>query len=293
MRTKMTHATRMEFANAIRGRYAVAANKDKHRILAEFVAATGYHEKSAIRVLNTPPEPKRRRTRQRPLLYDEAARGTLIVLCAWHAGEIRPTFSIETKPRYLRSLQKVPTQILVASPPPASTPVTPPAPVATSAKMHEKPEPVYAEPGHARIQALRMAWPIVCRRLEEFPTINAMQLFEEPKSCAFSFQVGLPANSTKRSSSGSVSGARRLEHAASSLGPRPIVGSATNRVVDVPISSGTIGKRWLDALKSSRIKPHSNSSSSSRPATQDNTARDSFTRCRSEYGRGANKPCSG
>jgi hypothetical protein len=26
---------------------------------------------------------------------------------AWHAGEIRPTFSIEAKPRYLRSLQKV------------------------------------------------------------------------------------------------------------------------------------------------------------------------------------------
>jgi len=45
--------------------------------------------------------------------------------------------------------------------------------------MHEKPEPAYAEPGHARIQALRMAWPIVCRRLEEFPTINAMQRFEE------------------------------------------------------------------------------------------------------------------
>ena len=44
--------------------------------------------------------------------------------------------------------------------------------------MHEKPKPVYAEPGHARILALRMAWPIVCRRLE-FPTINAMQLFEE------------------------------------------------------------------------------------------------------------------
>src|SRR6201995_3006397 len=75
MRTKMTHAMRMEFANAIRGRYAAAANKDKHRILAEFVAATGYHEKSAIRVLNTPPEPKRRRTRQRPSLEDEAARG--------------------------------------------------------------------------------------------------------------------------------------------------------------------------------------------------------------------------
>ena len=36
----------------------------------------------------------------------------------------------------------------------------------------EKPEPVYAETGQARIQALRMASPIVCRRLEEFPTIN-------------------------------------------------------------------------------------------------------------------------
>jgi hypothetical protein len=55
---------------------------------------------------------------------------------AWHAGEIRPTFSIETKPRYLRSLQNVPTQIIVASPPSASAPAPPPALVATSAKMH-------------------------------------------------------------------------------------------------------------------------------------------------------------
>jgi hypothetical protein len=77
--------------------------------------------------------------------------------------------------------------------------------------MHEKPELVYAEPGHARIQALRMAWPIVCRRLEEFPTINATQLFEE---LCISFQAGLPTNSTKRSSDGSVSGAGRLARAA-------------------------------------------------------------------------------
>ena len=53
MKTKMTHAMRMEFADAIRGRYAAAANKDKRRILEEFIAATGYHEKSAIRVLNS------------------------------------------------------------------------------------------------------------------------------------------------------------------------------------------------------------------------------------------------
>ena len=85
MRTKMTHAMRMELADAIRGRYAAAANKDKSRILEEFVAATGYHEKSAIRVLNAIPAPKRRQTRQRPSLNDEAARGALIVL--WEASD--------------------------------------------------------------------------------------------------------------------------------------------------------------------------------------------------------------
>ena len=82
---KMTRAMRMELANAIRDRYAVAASKDKRRILEEFIAATGYHEKSAIRVLNSPSEPKSRQTRGRPSLYDEAARGALIVL--WEASE--------------------------------------------------------------------------------------------------------------------------------------------------------------------------------------------------------------
>ena len=84
MMTKMTHAMRMELANAVWDRYATAAHKDKRRILEEFVAATEYHEKSAIRVLNSPPKPKRRQTRQRPLLYDEAARVALIVL--WEAS---------------------------------------------------------------------------------------------------------------------------------------------------------------------------------------------------------------
>ncbi|UVK48731.1 hypothetical protein BPNPMPFG_007205 (plasmid) [Mesorhizobium sp. AR07] len=38
MTTKMTHAIRMELANAVRVRYAAAANKDKRRILEEFIA---------------------------------------------------------------------------------------------------------------------------------------------------------------------------------------------------------------------------------------------------------------
>lgn len=82
---KMTHATRAELANAVRDRYVAAAGKFKRGILDEFIAATGYHEKSAIRVLNSPPASKRLRTRQRPSLYDEAVRGALIVL--WEASD--------------------------------------------------------------------------------------------------------------------------------------------------------------------------------------------------------------
>ena len=85
MKREMTHATRAELADAIRGRYVAATLKDKRRILEEFIAATGYHEKSAIRVLNSPAAPKRRQTRQRPALYDEAVRGALIVL--WEASD--------------------------------------------------------------------------------------------------------------------------------------------------------------------------------------------------------------
>ena len=88
---KMTHAMRMELAGAIRGRYAAAPNRDKRRILEEFVAATGYHEKSAIRVLNTPLKPKRRQniiwttpnaTSKTWILYDKPSRRWFIALCA-------------------------------------------------------------------------------------------------------------------------------------------------------------------------------------------------------------------
>ena len=45
---RMTHATRAELADAIRGRCKEAAPVEKHRILAEFIAATGDDQKSAI-----------------------------------------------------------------------------------------------------------------------------------------------------------------------------------------------------------------------------------------------------
>jgi len=76
---------RAELANAVRRRYRSASVKEKHKILDEFIATTGYHEKSAIRVLNAQPAVARRQTRQRPSLYDEAARAALIVL--WEASD--------------------------------------------------------------------------------------------------------------------------------------------------------------------------------------------------------------
>jgi hypothetical protein len=85
MDTKMTHSARAELADAIRQRYQAAAGKKKSKILDELVAATGYHKKSAIRVLNRQPAAYQRQTRGRPSLYDEAPRAALIVL--WEASD--------------------------------------------------------------------------------------------------------------------------------------------------------------------------------------------------------------
>jgi hypothetical protein len=52
----------------------------RREILKEFIAVTGYHERSTIRVLNSPGPSKRRRRRHRASLYDEAVRAALIVL---------------------------------------------------------------------------------------------------------------------------------------------------------------------------------------------------------------------
>ncbi|MDA8364493.1 MAG: hypothetical protein M0Z84_11935 [Gammaproteobacteria bacterium] len=58
MGTKMTHAARAELTNAVRRRYGAATGAEKHKILDEFIAVTGYHEKSAIRALNAEPVAK-------------------------------------------------------------------------------------------------------------------------------------------------------------------------------------------------------------------------------------------
>jgi len=74
MGTKMTLTARAELTSVVRRRY-----------LDEFIAVTGYHNKSAIRALNAEPAIKRRQIQARPSLYDEAARAALIVM--WEASD--------------------------------------------------------------------------------------------------------------------------------------------------------------------------------------------------------------
>jgi hypothetical protein len=105
---------------------------------------------------------------------------------AWRAGEIRPTFSVDAKPRYLRSLQAVVQQdvaqmrsknvaaLTAVTQPAAQTPHSMPA-----VKTPERPQLIYAERGTPAFHALKMVWPLACRRLEGFPNITSTQLFEE------------------------------------------------------------------------------------------------------------------
>lgn len=101
---------------------------------------------------------------------------------------------------------------------------------------------IYAESGRAKIQALRMAWPIACRRLEDLPNISATQLFEE-LWIQFS-RADLPWGSTRRCSGTSIAGAKALGLAAWSLGQRHTGVSATNLAAAGPTSSMNTGRRW-------------------------------------------------
>ena len=100
---------------------------------------------------------------------------------AWRAGEVRPTFSIDAKPRYLRSLQSVVQRDVVQAPKKIAAPaaVALPPPSMPVRKISERPRLIYAEPGKPVYHALTMVWPLVCRRLEGFPNITSTQLFEE------------------------------------------------------------------------------------------------------------------
>jgi Integrase core domain len=77
---------RRELVQALRSRYRASLRTEKTRILQEFASISGYHRKSAIRILNGSCELyEPSLARHRPRLYDEAVRQALIVL--WEASD--------------------------------------------------------------------------------------------------------------------------------------------------------------------------------------------------------------
>ena len=86
MARELTKTARQELVQAVRARYAAGSRETKSRILEEFASVSGYHRKSAIRILNGAAYPEEdQRGRRRPRIYDEAARQALIVL--WEASD--------------------------------------------------------------------------------------------------------------------------------------------------------------------------------------------------------------
>ena len=160
---------------------------------------------------------------------------------AWHAGEMRPTFSVEAKPRYLRGLRQISTQTPRAGFSVEPKPAAPPTATAAPAKMPERTRLIFAEPGHAKIQALRMVWPIACRRLEELPNINATQLFQE-------LCLRFPGRFTRKQYKTLLrrvnSGAKTLVLAAWSLDLKRTDVSVISLAAAAPIFLENTGRRW-------------------------------------------------
>ncbi len=115
---------------------------------------------------------------------------------AWRAGEIRPTHCTELKPRYLRQIQTVvrraPITAQLADPPhppkPVPMPVRPevtenrPAAPQLDPDIERRYDRLRQEFARRHIQrqhAFTLIWPLICRRLEGRPNMNATELFDE------------------------------------------------------------------------------------------------------------------
>jgi len=74
----MSQRSKKELTESIRGRYLKANKAKKQQILDEFVAATGYHRKYAIRLLRHGPGPRAMKKKGRPKKYDGEVVAALI-----------------------------------------------------------------------------------------------------------------------------------------------------------------------------------------------------------------------
>ena len=79
----MTQMSIRELVESWRPRYVEASRKEKSRILDEFAALTGYHRKSAIRLLRHGYPPKHLDRRGRPRVYTPDVKAALLTV--WEA----------------------------------------------------------------------------------------------------------------------------------------------------------------------------------------------------------------
>ena len=80
----MTRASILEYAAALRNRYRSGGRSEKSAILTEFCLVTGYHRKSAVRLLNRKPQPHKKGRRGRPRHYGHEI--TPVLKIAWEAS---------------------------------------------------------------------------------------------------------------------------------------------------------------------------------------------------------------
>jgi hypothetical protein len=83
-RSNLTRTSIREYAAALRDRYRQASKADKNRMLDEFCQVTGYHRKSAIRLLCHPPKAITERRGRSKEYCTDAAQGFKV---AWEATD--------------------------------------------------------------------------------------------------------------------------------------------------------------------------------------------------------------
>ncbi len=82
----MSRQGKWEYLKAIHARYRQAPRAEKSRILDEFCQVTGYHRKSALRLLSGPPPGRRPSRRRHPPAFRYSTRVIQVLAAIWEAA---------------------------------------------------------------------------------------------------------------------------------------------------------------------------------------------------------------
>jgi hypothetical protein len=106
MGVKVTPNAIKELADALRPRYGTATKDEKKVILDEFCATTGYHRKSAIRLLHRQARPRSAKARGRPPVYRGGELMSLLLLLWEASGYVCGKYLAPALPGLLERLEQ-------------------------------------------------------------------------------------------------------------------------------------------------------------------------------------------